>query len=54
MKHLDLKASRGGEVSLDLYFSIAIHHERKSGQELKQGRMLEAGTVADTMEDTAY
>ena len=54
MKHLDQKASWEGKVSLDLYFSIAVDQKRKSAQELKQGRVLEAGADADAMEDTAY
>ena len=37
-----------------LYFHIAIHHWRKSGQKLKQGRILEAGADAEAMEGAAY
>ena len=29
---------------------LAVHHQRKSGQELKQNRNLEAGTEAKAME----
>jgi hypothetical protein len=29
------------------YFHIAVHHQRKSGQELKQGRIQEAGADAE-------
>jgi hypothetical protein len=32
------------------YVHIAIHHQRKSGQELNQGRNLEAGADAEAME----
>jgi hypothetical protein len=31
-------------------FHIAVHHQRKSGQELTQGRNLEAGADAEAME----
>jgi hypothetical protein len=30
---------------------IAVDHQRKSGQELKQGRNLEAGVDAEAMEE---
>ena len=33
-----------------LNFYSTIHHQRKPGQELKQGRTLEAGADAETME----
>jgi hypothetical protein len=33
-----------------LYFHIVVHHQRKSGQELTQGRNLEAGVDAEAME----
>jgi hypothetical protein len=33
-----------------LHFHIALHHQRKSGQELKQVRNLEAGAGAEAME----
>jgi hypothetical protein len=32
-----------------LHFHIIVHHRRKSGQELKQGRNLEAGADAEAM-----
>jgi hypothetical protein len=32
-----------------LHFHIAVHHQQKSGQKLKQGRNLEAGADAETM-----
>jgi hypothetical protein len=38
-----------GEESL--YFHIAAHHGRQSEQELKQGRNLETGAEAESMED---
>jgi hypothetical protein len=31
---------------LGLHFHIAVHYQRKPGQELKQGRNLEAGADA--------
>jgi hypothetical protein len=37
-----------------LPFHIAVHHQRKSGQELTQGRNLEAGADAEAMEGAAY
>ena len=37
-----------------LLFHITVHHGRKSGQELKQGRHLEAGADAEAMEGAAY
>jgi hypothetical protein len=40
------KAIWGGKGLFSLCFHITVHHQRKSGQELKQGRNLEAG--ADT------
>jgi hypothetical protein len=33
-----------------LHFHITLHYQRKSGQELKQGRSLEAGANAEAME----
>jgi hypothetical protein len=35
----------------DLQFRITAHHERKSGQELKLDRDLEAGADAGAMEE---
>jgi hypothetical protein len=40
------KVSWGGKG----LFSLHFHHERKSGQKLKQGRNLEAGADAEAME----
>jgi hypothetical protein len=37
-----------------LSFHTTVHYQRKSGQELKQGRNLEAGADAETTEDAAY
>lgn len=46
MKHPDQKQLEEERVSLGLHFSI-----RKSGQELKQGRNLKAGTDVEAMEE---
>jgi hypothetical protein len=43
MKRHDQKASWGGKGLFGLHFHITAHHWMKSGQELKQGRNLEAG-----------
>ena len=41
----------GGKKGLSgLYFHIAAHHQRKSGQELRLGRNLEAGADAEVIE----
>jgi hypothetical protein len=45
IKHHD-QASWGGKDLFSLHFHITIHHQRKSGQESKQGRSLEAGAEA--------
>ena len=44
----DQKASWGGK---GLYLHIAVQNQRKSGQELKQGRNLEAGADAEATEE---
>jgi hypothetical protein len=49
-KHHDQKASWEGKGLLGSHFHIVVHHGRKSGQELKQGRNLEAGADAEAME----
>ena len=40
----------GGESLFSLHFYIAAHHQRKSGQELTQGRNLESEADAEAME----
>jgi hypothetical protein len=50
IKHHDQKASWGGKGLFSLHFHIAVHHQRKSGQELTRGRDLEAGADAEAME----
>ena len=49
-KHYDREASWGGKGLFSLHFHIAVHHQRRSGQELTQGRILEAGADAEVME----
>ena len=44
------KPTRGGKSLFGLYFHITVHYQRKSGQELKQGRNLETGADAEVME----
>ena len=51
MKHHDQKSDLGrGKDFFSLRFHIAVHYERKSGQELKHGRSLMAGADAEAME----
>jgi hypothetical protein len=50
MKHHYRQASWRGKGLLSLYFHITVHHQRKSGQKLRQGRNLEAGADAEAME----
>jgi hypothetical protein len=49
IKHHEQKASWGGKDVFVLYFPIVVHHWRKSGQELKQGRNLKAGAAAEAI-----
>ena len=53
-KHHDQKAIWGGKGLFGLYFHIAVHHWMNSGQELKQGKNLEADADAEVIEGTAY
>jgi hypothetical protein len=46
----DQEASWGGKGLFSLHFRIAVHPQRKSGQELTLGRNLEAGADAEAME----
>ena len=50
MKHHDQKASWERKRFIQLHFHIAIYHQKKSGQKLKQGRNLEAGADAEAKE----
>lgn len=40
----------GGKVSFGLYLYITVHHQKKSGKEMKQGRDLELGDFAGAIE----
>ena len=44
----------GGKGLFDFYFSVTIHHQMKSGQELEQARNLEAGAEAEAMEGDSF
>jgi hypothetical protein len=44
------KTSWGGKGLFSLHFHIAVHHQRQSGQELKQGKNLEARADAEALE----
>jgi hypothetical protein len=47
-----IKKQVGEERVYSTYtFHIAVHYQRKSGQELTQGRNLEAGDDAEAMEE---
>ena len=54
MKHHDQKASWGEEGLSGSHVHITVHHWRTSGQELTQGRNLEAGADAEILEGAAY
>lgn len=41
----------GGEGLFKLLYHITVSHQRKSGQDLKQGRDLEAEIDTDVMEE---
>ena len=47
-KHHDPKQVVEEKDLLGLHLHITVHHQRKLGQELKQGRNLEAEADADT------
>ena len=49
-KHYDQEARWGGKGLLSSHFQVAVHRQRNSGQELTQGRNLEAGADAEAME----
>ena len=51
VKHHDQKVNCGRKGLFNLInFQLIVHHWRKSGEELKQGRSLEAGADAEAME----
>ncbi|KRY94820.1 hypothetical protein T4B_1409, partial [Trichinella pseudospiralis] len=45
------KASWGEKGLFGLGFHLTVHHQRKSEQELEQGRNLEAGADAEFMKE---
>jgi hypothetical protein len=49
MKHHDQKYV-GEERVYGLHFYITVHHQRRSGQKLKQSRILEAGADSEASE----
>jgi len=50
-KYHDQEASWAGKGLFSLHFHMAVHHQRKSRQELTQGRNLEAEADAEAMEE---
>lgn len=50
IKHHYQKASWGGKSLFCLFFHTAIHHQRKSAQELTQGRKLQTRVDAEPMD----
>jgi hypothetical protein len=48
------KTAWGGKCLFSLHFHIAVHHQRKPGQELTQSRNLEAGADAELWRNAAY
>ena len=54
MKYHDLKASWKGKGLFGLHFHVIVHHVRKSGQELRQERILETGADAEAWRGAAY
>ena len=53
-KYQDQKASWGGKDLFSSHFQIIVHHWRKSGQELKQGRILRQELTQKPWRDAAY
>ena len=49
-KYYEQKTSGGGKGLFRLYFHSMVHHWRKSGQELKQGRILKPGVDTEVIE----
>jgi len=48
------KATWGRKGLFGLHVNSIVHHQRKSGQEFKQGGNLETGAAAEAMEGAAY
>ena len=53
MEHYD-QSNLGREGLFGLHFHTVVYHWRRSGQELKQGRNLEAGAEAEAMEGATH
>jgi hypothetical protein len=51
MKHNDQEAIWGEKGLFGLHFHITVLHQMKSGKELKQGKNLETGTDAESIEE---
>jgi hypothetical protein len=51
MKHHDQEVRWGRKGLSGLNYYITVHHQRKSGQELKQGRNLAGEADAEAMEE---
>jgi hypothetical protein len=49
-----IKETWGRKGLFGLYFHSTAHHQRKSGQELTQGRNLEAGADAEAMKRCCF
>ena len=54
MKYYDQKANWERKALFRLHFHITVHQQRKTEQDLKQGRNLKAGADAEVMESAAY
>jgi hypothetical protein len=48
------RSQQGGKGLFGFCFHITVYHQRKSGQELTQGRNLEAGVNAEAMEGSYW
>ena len=53
-KYHDPKAGWGGKGLFGFHFQITVHHQKKSGQDLKQDRILRAGTDAEATEGCCF
>lgn len=48
------KSNMGGKGLFALPFHITVHHRRESGQELRQGKNLEAGVDTEAMKGCCF
>jgi hypothetical protein len=53
-EHHDQEASCGGNGLFSIHFHTVVHHQRKSEQELTQGRNLEAEAMQRPWKDVTY